>query len=376
MTPKIAEFLRNNRLETPFLVVDLDVVERNYRRLRAVMPSAEVYYAVKANPAPALLSRLVGLGSCFDAASINEIEACLSLGAGPQQISFGNTVKKEAHIARAHDAGIDLFAFDAAAELKKLAAAAPGSRVFCRIAQENAGADWPLGQKFGCSLDMARDLLLEAGERGLVPHGISFHVGSQQCDVGQWDVAIGKTAMLFWDLADRGLELRMVNLGGGFPVPYRRTVPSIETVAGQINDTLARHFGNRMPDVIIEPGRAIAADAGVLRTEVVLVAHKDYADRKRWVYLDIGKFGGLAETQAEAIQYRFRTPHDGAAGGPVAIAGPTCDGADVLYDEAGYQLPLALEVGDHIDVLSTGAYTTTYASVGFNGFAPLKAYYI
>ena len=376
MTPKIAEFLRNNRLETPFLVVDLDMVERNYRRLRAVMPSAEIYYAVKANPAPALLSRLVRLGSCFDAASLNEIEACLSLGAGPGQISFGNTVKKEAHIARAHGAGIDLFAFDAAQELKKLAASAPGSRVFCRIAQENAGADWPLGQKFGCSLDMARDLMLEAGERGLVPHGISFHVGSQQCDIGQWDVAIGKTAMLFWDLADRGLDLRMVNLGGGFPVPYRRTVPTIETVAGQIQAALPRHFGNRLPDVIIEPGRCISADAGVLRTEVVLIAHKDYADQKRWVYLDIGKFGGLAETQAESIQYQFRTPHDGGATGPVAIAGPTCDGADVLYDEAGYELPLALEVGDHIDVLSTGAYTTTYASVGFNGFAPLKAYYI
>ena len=316
MTPKISEFLRNNSLESPFLVVDLDMVERNYRRLHGSMPSAEIFYAVKANPAPALLSRLVQLGSSFDAASIREIETCLTLGAGPRRISFGNTVKKSVHIARAYEAGIDLYAFDAAEELKKLAKSAPGSRVFCRIALDNEGAEWPLGQKFGCSLDMARDLMLEAGERGLVPHGISFHVGSQQCDVRQWDIAIGKTAMLFWELADRGVDVRMVNLGGGFPVQYRRSVPSLEAIGGEIKAALSRHFGNRMPDVIIEPGRSIAADAGVLRAEVVLIAHKNYGDDKRWVYLDIGKFGGLAETQAESIQYRFRTPHDGGANGP------------------------------------------------------------
>ncbi len=376
MTPKIAEFLRSNRLETPFLVVDLDVVERNYGRLRELMPLAEVFYAVKANPAPQILDLLVRLGSSFDAASVWEVEHCLATGAPPERVSYGNTIKKEADIARAHERGVDLYAFDSAAELKKLVAAAPGARVFCRIAVDDAGADWPLSRKFGCSLRMARDLMLEAAERGLTPHGISFHVGSQQCDVRQWEVAIGKTAMLFSDLAERGLELKMVNLGGGFPVPYRRTVPSLEDVSGAIQAAVTSHFGNRLPELVVEPGRAITADAGIIQSEVVLIAHKDYGSDERWVYLDIGKFGGLAETADEAIQYSFRTGHDGGETGPVVLAGPTCDGADVLYDKAGYRLPLALEVGNKVEILATGAYTTTYSSVGFNGFGPLKSYYI
>ncbi len=376
MTPKIAEFLRTHRGQTPFLVFDLDVIDRNYRRLRELMPLAEVFYAVKANPASEILDRLVALGSSFDAASIWEVEQCLAAGAAPARVSFGNTIKKQADIARARTAGIDLYAFDSSAELAKLAAAAAGSRVYCRIAVDDAGADWPLSRKFGCSLRMARDLMLEASERGMVPHGVSFHVGSQQCDVRQWEVAIGKTAMLFSDLAERGLELKLVNLGGGFPVPYRKTVPSLEDVSGAIHAAVTRHFGNRLPTMIVEPGRALTADAGIIQSEVVLVARKDYDSDERWVYLDIGKFGGLAETAGEAIQYRFRTRHDGGETGPVVIAGPTCDGADVLYDAAGYRLPRALGVGDRVEILSTGAYTTTYASVGFNGFGPLEAYYI
>lgn len=376
LTPKIAEFLRVARAETPFLVFDLDVMESNYRRLRELMPVAEVFYAVKANPAAEILERLVRLGSSFDAASVREVEHCLAAGASPERVSYGNTIKKEVDIAYAREQGVDLYAFDSLAELKKLANSAKGSRVFCRIAVNDDGAHWPLSRKFGCSLRMARDLMLEARERGLVPHGVSFHVGSQQCDVSQWEVAIGKTAMLFSDLAERGLELKLVNLGGGFPVPYRRTVPSLEDVFDGVHSAVTRHFGNRLPELILEPGRAVTADAGVIQSEVVLVAHKDYGSDERWVYLDIGKFGGLAETAGEAIQYQFRTKKDGGKTGPVVLAGPTCDGADVLYDKAGYRLPRTLAVGDKVEILSAGSYTTTYASVGFNGFEPLKAYYI
>ena len=125
---------------------------------------------------------------------------------------------------------------------------------------------------------------------------------------------------------------------------------------------------------MIEPGRYLVADAGVLRTEVVLVSRRSDLDHPRWVYLDCGRFGGLAETMDEAIRYRLRTPHDGTATGPVALAGPTCDSADVLYEKNDYQLPLALAEGDLVDILSAGAYTTTYSSVGFNGFAPLADY--
>ncbi len=128
--------------------------------------------------------------------------------------------------------------------------------------------------------------------------------------------------------------------------------------------------------MIAEPGRYLVADAGVMQTEVVLVARKAAYDEQRWVYLDVGMFGGLAETMGEAIRYRLRTPHDGGSTGPVVLAGPTCDSADILYQHYSYQLPLALEPGDRVDVLSAGAYTTTYSTVGFNGFAPLAAYYL
>ena len=139
---------------------------------------------------------------------------------------------------------------------------------------------------------------------------------------------------------------------------------------------MTANFGNNLPAMLIEPGRKIAAEAGVIESDVVLVSRKSYDDEVRWVYLDIGLFGGLAETMGEAIKYRIVTTRDGTPEGPVVIAGPTCDGADILYERAGYTLPLELRAGDKVRLLSTGAYTTTYASVGFNGFAPLKDYYV
>lgn len=377
MTPKVADFLRREALPTPCLVVDLDIIEANYRRLARLMPSATIYYAVKANPAAPVLDRLVGLGSRFDVASLVEIEACIASGADPRLMSYGSTVKKVSDIARARALGVDLYAFDSEAELDKLVAHAPGARVFCRIAVGNHGARWPLSEKFGCSVAMAADLLVEAKRRGLDPVGLSFHVGSQQVDPVTWDVAIARSAMLFTDLADRGIELKMLNLGGGFPVRYREPVPTLDAVARDVHAALNRRFGNRLPELMIEPGRAIAGTAGVIRSEVVLVARKDYGRPERWIYLDAGKFGGLAEASGDAIDYPFRTRHDGGPAGPVVIVGPTCDGADVLYDaNAGYELPLALAPGDTVDIIGTGAYTTTYASIGFNGFGPLKEYYI
>ncbi len=376
MNEKIARFLAERAPETPCLVVDLDRVAENYRRLARALPLAEIYYAVRANPAPPLLARLEGLGASFDAASRNEIDAALAAGAAPHRLSYGGTVKKEADIARAHALGIDLFAFDSAAELEKLARAAPGSRVFCRILMSGAGADWPLGRKFGCEAEMARDLLLGARAMGLVPHGVSFHVGSQQTDPGQWDIAVGRTAMLFTDLSEKGVELAMINLGGGFPARYRTPVPELETYADAIMTAMTRHFGNHLPAMVIEPGRAIAGDAGVIQSEVVLISTKGYGEARRWVYLDVGRFGGLPETMDACIRYRIRTPHEGGRTGPVVIAGPTCDEVDVLYDGAGYELPLDLGVGDKVEILAAGAYTASYASQGFNGIPPLTEYYI
>lgn len=376
MTPKIERFLAERCPPTPCLVVDIDVVVESYGRVRDVLPNAAVSYAVKANPAREVLETLIALGSGFDAASMFEIETCLSLGATPDRIIYGNTIKKEFDIEAAFARGIRLFAFDSEAELKKLAKAAPQAGVYCRILTSGDGADWPLSRKFGCELDMAANLMLRARDLGLDPVGISFHVGSQQTNAGQWEVAIGRVAEVFASVASRGLELRMINLGGGFPVRYRKDVPGLTEVAERIKGAMKRHFGDKMPEMIIEPGRLITAEAGIIQSEVVLISSKDYANGIRWVYLDVGKFGGLAETMDEAIQYPITTPWDGGGEGPVAIAGPTCDGADILYEDAGYVLPLDLKVGDKVLLLKAGAYTTTYSSVGFNGFPPLEAHYI
>ena len=373
---KIARYLAEHQPVTPCLVVDLDVVAAAYRELRQYLPLARVFYAVKANPAPEIVTLLSGLGSSFDVASRNEIELCLERGVQPDCVSFGNTIKKERDIAYAYERGVRLFAFDSAAELEKLGRAAPGARVFCRILIDCAGAEWPLSRKFGCTPEMAVDLLRQARDHGLDPYGISFHVGSQQTDLSQWDGAIGQAARMFSLLAQSDIALRMVNIGGGFPARYRGPVQPVERYAAAVMAAITRHFGNDLPEIIVEPGRSIVGDAGIIQSEVVLISQKSFDDPKRWVYLDIGKFTGLAETADESIKYRLRTPADGGPTGPVVIAGPTCDSYDILYEKTGYRLPLDLKIGDKIEILSTGAYTSSYASVGFNGFAPLKTYCI
>jgi ornithine decarboxylase len=378
ITPKIARFLAANQPETPCLVMDLDVVERNYRRLVRLLPQAKVFYAVKANPASEIVRRLANVGASFDIASPGEIDICLAVGATADRLSYGSTIKKQRDIAYAFARGVKLFAFDSLAELEKLAAAAPGAQVFCRVLMDCGGAEWPLSRKFGCAPDMAADLLIRARDLGLVPYGLAFHVGSQQTDLSQWDAALAEMARLFTVLHEADVELRLINLGGGFPARYRADVPPVEAYAKAVMDAAVKYFGNRLPELVLEPGRAVVGDAGVIQSEVVLIATKDYTDGKRWVYLDVGKFSGLAETMDEAIKYRIRTPYDGDGGptGPVILAGPTCDSADTLYEKTDYHMPLALKVGDKVTILSAGAYTASYSSVGFNGFPPLKSYFV
>lgn len=376
MNERIRNFLRDRREDGPCLVVDLEVVRENYNNFAKALPDTRVFYAVKANPAPEVLSLLASLGSCFDTASIPEIEMALAAGATPDRISFGNTIKKERDVARAYALGIRLFAVDCKEEVDKIARSAPGSRVFCRILSDCVGAEWPLSRKFGCEPAMAVDVLEHALRQGLEPYGVSFHVGSQQRNQHAWDRALAQAAAVFKECGERGINLSMVNLGGGFPTKYLKNVPSVKTYGNAIFKALRKHFGNRIPETIIEPGRGMVGNAGVIETEVVLVSKKSDEDDVRWVYLDIGKFGGLAETMDEAIRYPIRTPRDGSDLAPCVLAGPTCDSADVLYEKQPYPLPVSLEIGDKLLIEGTGAYTSTYSAVCFNGFPPLKTYHI
>jgi ornithine decarboxylase len=375
-TQRVLDFLATRRPSGPCLVVDLDVVADNFNAFEKALPESKIYYAVKANPAPEILRLLAGLGSSFDTASVAEIEMALDAGATPDRISFGNTIKKERDIARAHELGIDLYAVDSVEEVEKVARAAPGARVFCRVLTDGEGAEWPLSRKFGCVPAMAVDVLRHANRLGLAAYGVSFHVGSQQTDLGAWDKALGDAKAVFARLAEEGILLKMVNMGGGFPTRYLKDVPTAQAYGQAIFQSLSKHFGNRLPETIIEPGRGMVGNAGTIKSEVVLISKKADNDNVRWVFLDIGKFGGLAETMDEAIRYPIVTERDGDEKAPCVLAGPTCDSADVMYEKTPYPLPLTLTIGDEVLIEGTGAYTTTYASVAFNGFEPLRSYVI
>ena len=376
MTDRILEFLRNRHEEGPCLVLDLDVVRDNYASFAKALPDTRVFYAVKANPDPRVLELLARLGSCFDTASVGEIEQVLAAGASADRISYGNTIKKERDIKRAFELGARLFAVDCEAEVEKIARVASGAKVFCRILCDAGGAEWPLSRKFGCAPEMAPRVLEHAHRLGLVAFGLSFHVGSQQRDPRMWDGALKAAASIFRDLAERGIALQMVNLGGGFPAKYVKNVPAVKAYAQAILHSLRRYFGNHIPETIIEPGRGMVGNAGIIEAEVVLISKKSNEDKQRWVYLDIGRFNGLAETQDEMIRYPIRTEYDDDPLSPCVIAGPSCDSVDVLYEKEPYLLPVSLEIGSKVMIEGTGAYTTTYSSVGFNGFPPLKSYVI
>lgn len=381
-TAKIDAFLRATDAPTPFVVIDIDMVAERYHQLVEALPGARVYYAVKANPGLPILERLNSLGSAFDVASPAEIDMCLAAGADAAHISYGNTIKKTRDIRYAADRGVRRFTVDCEEELRKVAGAVPNASVCVRLRHDCGGADWPLSRKFGCDPTEVENLLVLATELGM-ECGVSFHVGSQQRDLEAWNESLEVVAHLIARARRRGALPCFLNLGGGFPGTYRESAPSIDAYGHAVRTALATWFPDSVgPDatmeVMVEPGRYMVADAGVLRSEVVLVSRRSPLDTERWVYLDCGKFHGLAETMDEAIRYRLRTPHDGEGTltGPVAIAGPTCDSADVLYEKSAYELPLALAEGDMVDILSAGAYTTTYSSVGFNGFPPLQEHFV
>jgi ornithine decarboxylase len=370
---RIKEF--SNDKETPFLIVDLSKVERMYDELIRNMPYVKIYYAVKANPLDEVISVLRNKGSNFDAATVYEIDQLLRLGVPPERISYGNTIKKEKDVAYAYQKGVRLFATDSESDLHKIARNAPGSRVFFRLLTESDGADWPLSRKFGAHPDVIYELILEAHELGLEPYGLSFHVGSQQRDIGQWDNALSKCKYLFEAVALQGIKLKMINLGGGFPAKYMSPANELETYAHEILRFIKEDFGEDHPEIIIEPGRSLVADAGVIITEVIMISKKAKLNQYKWVYLDIGKFGGLIETLDECIKYPIYSESKGYEE-EVILAGPTCDSMDILYEDHKYVFPDGLQENERLYIFTTGAYTQSYSSIAFNGFPALKAYVI
>ncbi|MFP7569878.1 type III PLP-dependent enzyme [Marivita sp. S2033] len=363
-------YILNTRFERPTLVIDTQAVARNYAALSQGLGRARVHFAVKANPAPEILKTLADAGSNFDAASRAEIEMCLAAGADASRISFGNTVKRASDIAWAHGAGITHFAADSEEELEKLALHAPGAQVYIRLIVGSLQADWPLSRKFGCALEKAPALFAYAVSLGLVPVGLSFHVGSQTRRAEMWTETLDQVAEVWHGLKAQGFAPSLLNIGGGFPAFYGQEVDAPQDYAAAVMRLIHARFGD-IESIMAEPGRGLVADAGAIAAEVLLVSRKSDNDLHRWVYLDIGKFSGLAETMDEAIRYQFITERDHEPTGACILAGPSCDSADVLYEKQPVQLPLGLQSGDRIVIRNCGAYTSTYSSVGFNGFPPL-----
>jgi diaminopimelate decarboxylase/spermidine synthase len=352
---------------TPYLTIDLGRVRSNFRTLRAALPDARIRYAVKANPAEPILRLLAAEGAAFDVASVGEITACLSASIDGSLLTFGNTVKKASEVAQAWAGGVRRFAFDTEAGLATIAEQAGRSGVECRIAPAFPASVTPFGHKFGCAPAEAAGLLDRARRLGLRPEGVCFHVGSQQLDPGAWEVGIRCAAGIF----DAFGDLETINVGGGFPIAYADGAPALESFADTIGSALTRYFGANPPQLVLEPGRLIVGSAGTIRCEVVSV--RTGTDGLRWVYLDIGRYGGLAETENEYIRYRLRTERDNDPVSDAVVAGPTCDGDDVLYQR--YPLPATLRPGDPVEIDDAGAYTASYASVQFNGFTPLPTYF-
>ena len=346
---------------TPLLILDRSLLRQSYRALAASLPGAEVYYAVKANPHPEVLSILAEQGSGFEVSSWPELERVLALGVPAARVISSNPVKRPDFVERAVALGVDRFAFDSEQELEKLARHAPGSRVYVRLTVDNSGSEWPLSNKYGVSPERAVELLLAAPKAGLHPYGLTFHVGSQCRDAESWVRAIKTCYEIHRELAAHGQPLEMLSVGGGQPVQHLRPVPSLDEIGLRIVRTVDELFGPDAPLLTVEPGRAMVGSAGALVTSVIGHARRE---GDTWVYLDAGVFNALMET-IEGFRYELHTERRGPRR-PVTVAGPSCDSVDTLFTVE--PLP-ELEVGDRVYILNAGAYTLSYAS-SFNGFEP------
>lgn len=362
------------------IIFDLAGIVDHHDDLVRELPGVAVRFAVKACPVDDVLDALARAGAGFDAAGPNEIAQALRTGVPADRVHYGNTIKSDRDIAEAYRRGIRLFATDSVADVRAIATHAPGSRVFCRLATRGAGALWGLTGKFGCSVADAVEVLAAARAYELIPAGLSLHVGSQQMTVAAWREAFDDLAQAITRLGARGIRLDHVNLGGGLPalgyldrhgVPMR---PRLDLILAAIRDGMRRlRLICAAPlDFLLEPGRHLVADHGAIRAHVVRLTERQVSDGRRahWLYLSCGRFNGLYEL--DQIQYRLEFPtHRAGPRVPAMVAGPTCDSDDAFGPGTSIAVPAGLASGDPVWILSAGAYSVSYTTVGFNGFDPL-----
>ena len=359
---KTLRYLDTEKTETPFLLIDKDKVREKTTMIGRNIKNAKVFYAVKANPDIEILRFLNGLNLGFEIASEGELEILSSIGVEPSRIISSNPVKSLKFLKIAASYRVNHFSFDSKEEVDKIAKFIPDCNVYIRLSVPNEGSEWPLSKKFGVELDDAVSLLSYAQDRGLNPVGITFHVGSQCTNIYNWNIALDKAKTL-WDISrKKGMKLRLLNIGGGYPIKYTKNVVSIEAIEKNVNNLIFERFPEDI-EIHIEPGRAVVGDAGIFVSTVIGKAIRGDED---WVYIDVGVFNGLMESVG-GIKYSYIVEgyKQARSRKQWTIAGPSCDSFDVIDKNVSLPEP---QVGNLMLILSSGAYTVSYASE-FNGFS-------
>jgi len=354
----VHDAVRHNHYRTPFLLLDPELVRRKVRRFRAAMPGVALHYAIKANPHPDLLRVMREEGVAFEVASIAELEILIEQGVPASEVHFNNPIKAREHVTGAAGAGVQWFVIDSIDELTKVVRVKPDARLCLRIETQNVGSDWPLTGKFGATFPEAEDILRRARALGADVAGVAFHVGSQCRNLDNWHIGIENAKLVFDLMRGQGLQPRLLNIGGGFPVRHRKPIPLIEKIGATVCDAIADLPGSIR--VMAEPGRYLVSDSAWLVARVTGTAMRHGT---RWIYLDAGVYHGLMEALGN-LDYDIRTDrHDAEL--PCTVAGPTCDATDVIARDK--LLPEDLCEGDYVYIPNAGAYTTIYAT-RFNGF--------
>ncbi len=358
---------------TPFFYTSRDILLHNFQTFSRLFHNEEVCYALKANSDPKVLMYLDSIGSSFEAASAYEIDLLLSLGVEPYKIVYGTSIKPASQIKQAFDAGVNRFAVDSIEEIDKIAEYAPGAKVFVRTTVDDTDSVFTMSERFGAQADSVLDMMLHAKHRELKPYGISFYVGSQVRHGELWAKAIAKVRPIIIALQQQGVEIEMLNLGGGFPVHYRNhdDAPTLEEIVAHINTEL--HKLPYLPKIMLEPGRGIVASSTMLVVEVI---SRTVRNGKVWLCVDGGIYNALYEAMIHqgATSYHVHPvaePQGEYQTMECVIAGPTGDSLDIITKNA--ILPDYITVGDRLMFDNAGAYTISMASP-FNGFPAPELY--
>lgn len=376
MIPNNEDILDQVRLvdyPTPFFFTSRAVLKHNYNVFKGLFHNSEVYYAIKANADPKILTYLAELGSGFEAASSFEIDSLLNLGVQPEKIIYGTSVKPAEHIKFAHKHGINRFAADSREEIEKIAANAPGSKVFVRAIVDDTGSVFTFSERFGAPIETVKELVMLVHAMGLKTYGISFHVGSQATNDNRWSNAVNLVRPVIESLAKEGISLEMLDIGGGFPVAYynHQNVPQLPEIVAHVRNSL--HMLPYMPKILMEPGRGIVASSTVMVAEVI---SRTVRGGKVWLCLDAGIYNALYEAMVHQgmTQYNVHplVEQEGLAQTIHAtLAGPTGDSLDIIARDI--EVPEYVGVGDKLIFENAGAYTVTMSSP-FNGFPKPELY--